>query len=331
MTNIKEVAKIAGVSTATVSRTLSNPELVSEKTRKKVQEAIKAANYRPNMLARNLRSDKSHCILVLVPGITNPFFSQVLLGISRAAKRSPYSILLGDTRDNPEVEDEYFQLIETRLADGIIHLSPDPMKTQHVRLQSVPIVNACGCERTALPSIRIDNATAAKTVIEDFIKKGHRDIAILSGRKDNSHSIDRMKGVLSAFKEANLELNPKRVYYGDYFMKSGCEAGKDIVKEKKLPTALFSMNDQMAIGAIQTFQANGVRIPEDIIVAGFDNIEFSKYCNPPLTTIEQPAMELGAESFKTLMAIIDKEDYPKEEKILPFKYIRRQSTAENTN
>ncbi|GAA6139711.1 DNA-binding transcriptional regulator CytR [Arenicella sp. 4NH20-0111] len=326
MSNIREIARFAGVSTATVSRALSHPDKVAEKTLKKVREAMLKYDYRPNMMARNFRATKSFTILVLVPNIANPFFSTLIRGIEDVAQKKGYSVLLGDTRENEKNEDEYLSLIETRQADGLIQLTPYSPGSK-LYPSYVLAVNAAGCEGTPYPTIRIDNREAAKTAIEYFISLGHRRIGVVTGLSENRHTIDRLKGYKQALSEAGIEYDSQLVVEGEFTMSSGKIAADQIVKMADRPTAVFCMNDDMAIAATQTFKSNGLKVPKDISVIGFDNIEYSKYTDPPLTTIEQPALKLGNVAASKLIQLIEGETLTESQFILPHEFILRQSVT----
>jgi LacI family repressor for deo operon, udp, cdd, tsx, nupC, and nupG len=326
MSNIREIAKIAGVSTATVSRALSHPERVSEKTRQKVKDAMAKVDYRPNMMARNFRSARSYTILVLVPNIANPFFATLIRGVENVAQKHGYSVLLGDTRDNEKNESDYLSLVETKQADGVIQLLPH---TPNATLppNHIPTVNAAGCEGTPYPTVRIDNSAAAKTVIDYLVSIGHRRIGVITGLKDNRHSIDRLIGYKQSLAEAGIELDSQLIVEGGFTLASGQAAAKEVLRMEKRPSAVFCMNDDMAIAAIQTFKSSGLNVPGDISVAGFDNIEYSKHTDPPLTTIEQPAIEMGKLAALKLLELIDVKELPQTEYVLPYEFIVRESTA----
>ena len=155
MSNIRDVARLAGVSVATVSRALSNPEKVSDESLEKVHNAIAQVGYRPNMLARNFRSARAYAVVVLVPDIANPFYSLCIRALEDRAQQNGYAVLLGDTRGTTEREIEYIRRVETRLADGIVQLRPSSEKSQNNIPPDIPCVNACGCEYTTVPAIRI--------------------------------------------------------------------------------------------------------------------------------------------------------------------------------
>ncbi|MDQ2076055.1 LacI family DNA-binding transcriptional regulator [Marinimicrobium sp. ABcell2] len=327
MSNIRDVAREAGVSVATVSRALSAPEKVSTKALDKVHKAIAKVGYRPNMLARNFRSTRSYAIVVLVPDIANPFYSGVISAIEDRAQQKGYAVLLGDTRGMPERELEYIRRVETRLADGLIQLRPHSSKMHDVIPPDLASVNACGCEDTAGPSIRIDNRGAAKTMVDYLISLGHRRIGVISGLTDNPHSIDRMAGYKESLEAAGIPFEKELVAEGDFTMWSGLNCALQFCGMKERPTAIFCMNDEMAIGAIQTLKAQGLRVPEDISVTGFDDIPYAKYCDPNLTTISQPAGDIGKLAVDMLVRLIGGETLNQPECILPSEFIVRKSTA----
>jgi len=323
---ILEVARMAGLSTATVSRALQSPEKVKESTRAKVMKAVEAVNYRPNMLARNLRSDRSFTVLVLVPGIANPFFANVTAGIESTAWRRGYSVFLGDTRDSREREEHYSKLVETRLADGVIQLSPD-YGADGERRASYPVVHACGCELTVAPSVRIDNAGATSELVAHLVSKGHRRIALITGPEANAHTIDRFKGYRAGLEAAGIGFDPALVTFGDFSMASGSRGAEAILAMSPRPTAIVSMNDEMAIGAIQTLAKAGLSVPRDMAVTGFDDINFAAHSTPSLTTVHQPAAEMGAKACDLLIDWIEDKAHDETVHVLPHTLIVRESSG----
>ncbi|AWB65988.1 LacI family transcriptional regulator [Saccharobesus litoralis] len=328
MSNIREVAKVAGVSIATVSRALSNPEKVSEKALKKVQDAIDQIGYKPNMLARNFRFHRSYAILVLVPDLANPFFSTVVKGIEDVARKKGFNVLLGDSRDSLEREQEYLKLIDTRQADGVIQLRPHREGDESTFVGTdFPVVNACGCVGTPYPSVRIDNAAAQKTVVDYLISLGHTRIGAITGLSDNAHSKNRLKGYKAALEQAGIPYDDKIVIEGDYSKWSGLNAATQFTHMDHRPTAVVAFNDQMAIGAVKGFKSAGLSIPEDISVTGFDDLEVAKYIDPTLTTIAQPATELGHTAMNLLHRMLEGQELSQQEYILPHEFMVRESTA----
>lgn len=327
MSNIREVARVAGVSVATVSRTLSHPEKVSEASRKRVNDAIEKVNYRPNMLARNFRSARSYSLVVLVPDISNPFFSQVIRSIELQAQKKGYSVLLGDTQDSTAREKEYIRLVETRLADGIIQLRPKSEEFKTTSEFTFPYLHLCATESTPGPCIRVDNVAGFQHIVEYLISLGHRRIGLITGLKGNPHTIDRMKGYKRALAEANIEFDASLIAEGEYTIWSGVNAANKICKLKTCPTAIACMNDEMAIGAMQSLKAHGFTVPQEVSVTGFDDISYARYCDPPLTTIAQPANDMGSIAVDLLLRLIEGEKLEEEEHVLPYDFIVRKSTG----
>lgn len=328
MSSIREVAGAAGVSVATVSRVLSNPEKVASSTRKKVQKAIDELNYRPNMLARNFRSARSYSLLVLVPDISNPFFALVIRAIEDRAQQKGYSVLLGDTRDSARREQDYMRLAETRLADGVIQLRPHSLgDAPSSESLGFPCINLCGAESTPAPSIRVDNVRAAEMVVEHLVALGHRRIGVITGLQENVHTQDRFQGYRQGLSNAGLKFEPKLVVEGNFSMPSGQNAGRQFAEMKQPPTAIFCMNDEMAIGASQGLKAYGLSIPEQVSIVGFDDIDYAKYNDPPLTTIAQPAEAMGTIATDLLLQLIDGQTLSRTEYVLPFEFILRDSTG----
>lgn len=326
MSSIREVARVAGVSIATVSRALSTPDKVSDAALAKVKAAIAQVDYRPNMMARNFRAARAYAILVLVPNIANPFFATVIRGIEDAAQQAGYAVLLGDTRDSIERERDYIKLVETRQSDGVLQLRPYIPGASVEPARQIPMVYACGCTNTPFPSVRIDNTAAAQAVVEYLIGQGHRTIGAIAGKSDNPHTVDRLRGFKLALEQAGLNYDPSHVINGDFTLPSGVQAARQFAAMQNKPSALFCMNDEMAIGAIQGLRAAGLRVPEDIAITGFDDIEFARYADPALTTIAQPAEALGKTAFRTLLALIEGQPPSQQEIVLPYEFIVRKST-----
>jgi LacI family transcriptional regulator, repressor for deo operon, udp, cdd, tsx, nupC, and nupG len=331
MATIRDVSKLAGVSVATVSRTLTMPDKVSTKTRAKVQNAIKKTKYKPDVLARNFRTRKSSTVVVLVPDIANPFFSRVIRGIEQMAQSLGYAVLLGDTQGLHEREITYAKMVETSQADGIIQLdSSIPFEDQNEI--TAPIVNACDCVRdTKIPSVQLDNISAAEMMTNHLLSLGHKNIAVISGPEKSSITQDRLTGYIKALKSTNIEFNEKNVVHGNYSIPSGASAAKEIFKMSPMPTAILSMNDEMAIGAIHEAINIGLSIPDDVSISGFDNINFAEYCNPPLTTIAQPAEDFGSIAMSMLYDIMKGNELEDKHRLLPFEIIKRKSTGKIKN
>ena len=327
MSNIREVAKAAGVSIATVSRVYSSPETVSKKSLQKVQEAAEQLQYKPNMLARNFRSNRSYTVVMLVPNLANTFFATVVRGAEDILTQNGYNVILGDTRGLRSRETGYLNLVETSQADGVIQLRPYSASDPLANNKKIIAVNAAGCENTPYPSVRIDNTGAMKDVTNYLLSLGHKKIGVITGPSANPHSIDRLKGYKQALAEAGIEFNENWVAEGEFTMWSGVNAAKHFInlEPTQRPTAVVSMNDEMAFGAIKTFKAAGLKVPQDISITGFDDIEFSRYIEPALTTVAQPAEEIGKAAAQMLLNLLEGKEPSQLDYVLPHEFVVRQS------
>lgn len=324
MSTIRDVARAAGVSVATVSRALTTPEKVSEASLQRVREAVASTGYRPNLLARNFRSARSYSIVVLLPDITNPFFSEVIQGIEDSAQQQGYAVLLGDTRELEEREQDYIHRVETRLADGVIQLRPHTLASNE---HNIPWVNSCGCESTPGPSIRVDNVGAAAQITDYLLDLGHTRIGTITGLEANPHTVERLAGFRQALDRRGIPVRPEFIFEGDFTLVSGQRAALSLLEREERPTALVCMSDQMAMGAIQALRGRGIRVPEDISVVGFDDIYIAQFWEPGLTTIAQPSRLLGQLSFDALYRILNGEDLHDLQTVVPVRLVERASAA----
>lgn len=304
---IQDVAQAAGVSTATVSRALSNPELLTQATREAVAQAIRATGYRVNRAARNLRRQQAGAVLVLVPNLGNPFFSQILAGISSGFAGSDRSVLIADTAEvtgpNRRLVD-YF--LDARI-DGMIsldgNLSGDELAQLAEHRLADRVVFACewvpGWDS---PSVRSDNAAGARVAIRHLHDLGHRKIAHVTGPAGNVLTRVRRDAASEERRLLNLPTRDDWIIRGDFSLASGHRAARQILAMADRPTAIFCASDMVAFGLMAGLVAGGVRVPEDISVVGFDDIEQSEYSIPALTTIRQDRPALGRRAAELLLA-----------------------------
>ena len=332
MSNIHAVAKRAGVSTATVSRVLSRPDVVAPGTRQKVLKAVEHLGYTPNSAAQHLRTRRSAKILVTVPDISNPFFSLILQGIEEAAQREGYAVLLGDTQHNEAREERYALMLRRSEADGLIFLGHRLPKVaaELIRLmapQCAPVVN--GCEFSpglGVPGVHIDNAKAAAEAMDHLYALGHRRIGVVTGPLDSPLSVDRLRGT-TACAQAHGAGARLAVMTGDFSIDSGAAAARELLDRPERPTAVFCFNDEMAIGAIDAARRRGVKVPAELSVVGFDDIRFARHIDPPLTTIAQPMREIGHGTVALLLEILAGRRTPPASVTLPHRLVVRGSTA----
>ncbi|WP_426114757.1 LacI family DNA-binding transcriptional regulator [Pseudomonas sp. DSP3-2-2] len=329
MSNIREVARLAGVSVATVSRTLKSPERVLPDTRDKVNAAVEKAGYRPNLMAVQFRSRRTGNLVILVPTIANVFFARVISGAQQAAQAAGYRLLLCDTQGREEIEREFAELVYAHQADGVIQLRAyDPFAAPFPTAELPPIVNACEVIQGGRhPTISLDNRAAARAMTEHLIELGHRRIGLIKGPKSSPLTRDRVAGYQDALQQAGIASDPALICHGDFTLQAGLDGAAAMLNLPERPTALFCENDEMAIGALKQIKKQGLRVPEDVSLVGFDDIPFAAYCDPPLTTIAQPAEAFGQKAVEMLITLIEKKSLAQRHVVLPFELALRNSTA----
>lgn len=334
MATMMDVALSAGVSTATVSRALMSPEKVSLTTRKRVEDAILETGYSPATLMRTLRRNESKTIVTIVPNICDPYFSEILRGIEDTAVENGYIVLVGDSNQQKKREQSFVNLIYTKQVEGMVLLGSDlPFNASRQEQKNLPpLVMACEYDpELELPTVHIDNLTAAFEAVNYLTKLGHKRIAELSGPEDSSLCQFRHQGYQQALRRAGISMNNSYVHYGNFTFDAGAKAISQLLSLSSPPTAIFCHNDIMAIGATQKAKQMGFRIPQDISIMGFDDIEFSQYCDPPLTTISQPRYEIGRQSMLMLLDLLKGHDVRSGSRLLESSLVIRESTAPPKN
>lgn len=328
MMKMIDVAKLANVSTATVSRVLRKPDKVSRDTREKVLEAIKELNYQPNMIARQFRTKETKTVLVVIPDVTSPFFSKVLRGIEHTALENGYRVVLGDTENDTSREQEYIELLLQQQADGMILLTA---RMDRTRLEEIsnqfPVVLACEyIDELDVPTVSIDNIGGARKATEHLIELGHTKIAHITGPMNVILSRDRLKGYEQAMISHQLQMDPLYIQEGDFSLESGYSQMQHLLELEIPPTAAFVFNDLMAIGAIKAVKDKGLRVPEDIAVVGFDNIQMASVFEPNITTIDQPKYAIGKKAMDLLLNLMNGETLHKKKFVLKDELIVRESS-----
>ncbi len=333
--SIKEVAELAGVSIATVSRFVNSPEKVSDKTRLKVRNAILETGYAPNTIARNFRRGRTNMVMVVLPSIGDPFFTEVMRGIRTAARARGYSVLIEETQLNTMTADEIGAMLVSKQTDGMILLaSTSPFGTEILSATSrrrLPIVIGCETvspELSGLPSVHIDNVAAAMEATGHLITKGHTKVAMIRGEAQSLLTKDRERGYRRAMREAGLEIEDGWVVEGDMNLHGAIRATERLLGHAQRPTAIFCANDEMAIGALHAIKSAGLAVPRDVSLVGFDDVRYAAVMDPPLTTIAQPAEEIGERVMYRLCQEIDDEiDGGSVPEIVPHRLVVRQSVA----
>lgn len=331
MTTVKEVCRLAGVSTATVSRTLKNPDQVTAKTRDKVFKAIEQAGYRPNSLASSVKTGKSNAIVVLVPNLVNPFFLKIIQGIEKGAQEKGYSVLLGDTQGEAVRENEYAAMVLSNRADGLIHLDHSfPFSKNDAHLaKNVPVASVA--ERiqgdTVYPVIELDNYAATRALTHHLVSYGHVNFGIISGQIASQIYRDRLSGIRSVLADEGISFSDEMIVGGSYSIETGQQGIRDLMSGSNRPTAIICFNDDIAIGAIHELKKFNMKVPEDISVVGFDNIKVSAFVDPPLTTIDQPAYDMGRKAVEVVLQQIEGVPLTRTRIIMPFNLLERESSG----
>jgi LacI family repressor for deo operon, udp, cdd, tsx, nupC, and nupG len=285
---------------------------VTEKTRIKVETAIEKTGYSLNTLAQSFRRGKTNVIMVVLPSVGDPFFTEVMKGIRSVADESGYSILINDTQFNSMTADEIGAMVVSRQADGIVLLATmSPFGTQVLSAKSqraLPIV--IGCETISsdladFPSVHIDNVAAATEATNYLIEAGHQRIGFIKGPEQSLLTLDRERGYRSTMQTAGLELVEEWVVGGGLTIEGAVVATRALLAHPSQPTAIFCANDEMAMGCYHEIRSSGLRIPQDISVVGFDDVRYAAVMNPPLTTIHQPAEEIGRRTMNRLFQEIE--------------------------
>ncbi|WP_312243058.1 DNA-binding transcriptional regulator CytR [Pantoea sp.] len=327
---MKDVAERAGVSTATVSRALMNPEKVSAATRHKVEQAVIAVGYSPHALSRNAKRGDSRTILILVPDICDPFFSEVIRGVEVTAAEEGYLVLIGDCAHQNQQEKTFMNLMLTRQIDGMVLLGSqlpfDAGVEEQRNLPPMVMANEFAPEME-LPTVHIDNLTAAFEAVNHLIHLGHRRIACIAGPEEMPLCQYRLQGYIQALRRNNMSVDPSLIVRGDFRFEAGVSALKKLMSLPQPPRALFCHNDIMALGAIKEAKAMGLRVPQDLSVVGFDDIELSRYCDPSLTTVAQPRYAIGREAMLLLLEQLQGRRVNNGSRLLDFELKMRSSTA----
>lgn len=303
MATIKDVAKLAGVSVATVSRVLNDYDNVRPETVDSVRKAIQELDYHPNFLGRTLRRLETMKILVVVPTISNQFYSRVVKGIQTAAQASGYHTMLAITNSDPEIEQEHINMARRKLVDGVIFLHTT-MSAENLSefAANFPAVSACEMvEGAIIPTISIDDFCAALDGVRFLLENGHRRIAFVSAGNLYNSSRCRRMGYQKALEQAGIELDERLILDEGFTFNAGKRAARRLLALDQLPDAVFATSDSTAIGVISALAANGVRVCEDISVMGFDNNQIAEYYLPALTTISQPQFDIGHKAFELLL------------------------------
>ncbi|KPU27257.1 hypothetical protein TR13x_05755 [Caloranaerobacter sp. TR13] len=325
---ISDIARIAGVSKSTVSRVLNNSKPVSEEVRKKVLKAIEDTNYKPSLLARSLANKKTNLIGVVIPDVSNSFFSELVRGIQDYAGSKSYNILLCNTYFDHTKEIQYLNILSEQEVEGIIFLTSKIVE-EHVDFfrnfrKPVVIVNR-KIEELNIPCVDVDNFKASYEAVNYLINLNHNRIGMIRGPLNNkSVGLNRFEGYKKALEDNGIEFNEDLVVEGNFTINDGYKAMGKLLSLRDIPTAVFCASDSMAIGAIKCIMDSGFKVPDDISIIGFDGIPMASIFVPSITTIAQPILEMGTTAIKMIFDQLEGKEV--KDIIMPTELEVRQST-----
>ena len=295
--------------------------------------AMSTLNYTPNFLGRNLRMSSSKKILVLLPSLSNQFYSRVVLGIEDIAIAHNYNVMVCSTHGEEEIEENYFKLLFTRLVDGVILFSTRLSETRLNEIaSSYPVVQCCEYKRGVNTSrVIINNEQAAYDAVCHIIACGHKRIGLIAAGTFHLTSTDRTGGYKRALADSSITVLDEYITHAGYSSHEAMYACEGLMRLPNPPTAIFCISDGMAVGAIRQLHNMGLKVCEDVAVVGFDNTSIAKYYTPTITTIAQPRYEMGTTAMEMLLKKLQNVNSPTEFVMLPHQLIVRQSTVKDAN
>lgn len=327
---IKDVAKAAGVSVATVSRVLNKSAVVSNIVTEQVNDAIKALNYSPNFLGRNLRKCETNVILVIIPTIEPSYYSEIIRGMQDTAANSGYDILLSTSHSNVDNEMRLLNMLFSRTVDAVVILSTLLDAASLNDLNEKFNIALCSerVEGAKVLTVTVDDQNGAYCAVNNLIKKGHTKIGMISANGNGLSSIDREIGYVRALKDNGIETKNEYLYHNTYDYKSGSLAFDYFMSLKEPPTAIFAISDLLAIGAVKQAAASGYTVGKDISIMGFDNISLCEMYMPSISTVAQPCYNMGKTVIENLIRNINGVEKCRDRITMPYELILRQSTGD---
>ncbi|WP_238883631.1 LacI family DNA-binding transcriptional regulator [Clostridium sp. YIM B02551] len=328
-TSIKDVAREAGVSIATVSRVLNDIDVVNEETKKKVLDAIKKLGYRPNIVARSLKTQRTKTIGILVPDISSQFYPEVVRGAEDVSNIYDYNVILCNSDFDGEKEKEYLKVLKEKMVDGVLYMSSSLQDEtldliNELDLKTV-LVETKDKEGT-LPSVIIDNVKATYDATKYLLDKGLKNIGYIGMEKEALNAwAERYNGYEKALKEANVNVDEKLTFFKSLKANTGYEGINEILSSGKKLDGLVCGSDEVAMGAINALRDKGIKVPEDVKVIGFNNISVAELFYPKITTVAQPMYDMGSVAMRMLIKIINQKPIDQAHYVLEHELIERES------
>ena len=329
-TSIKDVAKQAGVSIATVSRVLNDIDVVNEDTKKKVLDAIKELGYRPNIIARSLKTQRTKTIGILIPDISSQFYPEIVRGAEDVSNIYDYNVILCNSDFDIDKEKEYLRVLKEKMVDGVIYMSSslnDEILNIINELDLKTILVETKDKEGIFPSVTIDNVKACYDGTKYLIDKGIKKFAFIGVNASTMNAWgERYVGFEKALSKAKLKPCNELIYFDSLRVKSGSEGADKFIKSGKKFEAIVCASDEIAMGAINTLRENGIKVPEDVSVIGFNNNYAASIFYPKITTISQPSYDMGSVAMRMLIKLLSKKDLDEKHFVLPHELISREST-----
>ncbi|QDO82643.1 LacI family DNA-binding transcriptional regulator [Shewanella psychropiezotolerans] len=328
MTTIRDVAKLAGVSTTTVSHVLNKTRFVSAEGKAKVEAAVIELSYVPNTIARSLKGGSSRVLGMLITDANNPFYADLIQWVDQVAYRHGYNLILCNTQGNIERAKDYMVMLNQRRVDGMLMMSSDARQLPVSSYGTMPMVMMdSGPEQAGYDRILDDSEQGGYMATKHLLESGHMSIGLLAGPLDKSNSQNRIAGYRRAMAEANAEVDERWIQSGEFTYEGGAEAMTRLLGQPCSVTAIFASNDLMVMGAIRVAGKLGLTIPLDLSIIGYDDIPGAKYFNPPLTTMSQPLEQLAEQAIAMLLARIETPEREGQRTLLPPSLVIRDSVA----
>ena len=329
MANISDVAKLAGLSVSTVSRVINNHKYVTEDKRNAVLEAMKALDYQPSVAARQLRGQQTRILGIIVPRITNPFFSYLVDEVQKTAYANDFQIMIFQSDEDKEKELSFLQLLQKKQIDGVIMCAVENSEEVIHSYSSYGPVILCNekFEKSSLPTVSLDQEYGAYLGINYLLAKGLKKLAYCTGGlfAEDGKDKERNAGFAKAMREYGLKPNPDWLFVDQHTIDDGKQIAHKISKMTNRPEAIFTGSDEVAAGFIIEAKKLGLAVPEDIAVIGFDDQPLAELTTPILTTIRQPIHELGKQTLEMMFAILEKRAYQVDNKKLVMNLVIRES------
>jgi LacI family transcriptional regulator len=329
---MRQIAERAGVSIGTVSHVINETATVRPKLRERVLEAIRSMGYQPSALAQGLRRNRTNMFGMVIPDITNPFFPGVVRGVEDVAYKRSFRVILCNADNDPSKEESYVRELRSYQIAGLLIIPAAGSDiASHLRVYASASVPVVCIDRVPDgwkgDAVLVANAEGAYLATIHLIQMGHKRLAVIAGPLGLTNAAERLKGFKRALNEAGMEIDPEFVQEASFDTVSGYQAALRLLRMLPRPTAIFACNDLMAFGVLQAARELGLRCPEDLSIAGFDSLEFTKFTDPPLTSVYQPGYQLGATAARILLQRIDGLRSVPKKVLLPTELKKRNSVG----